>query len=284
MKTPTRTRKSSTVPSAATGTIEGGARSGSRPSASRADSSNYERTILLPDLHCPFEDECAASTALAFVRHYKPHVVFVLGDWIDFYQLSRFDKDPRRGLQLQDDVDRCILWLGRTRKAAPDARIVYLRGNHEHRLTRFLWGNAAPLANLRNLSLPELLDFRANRIEYAETGQIMHHGFCLKHGNVVRARSGASATGELDKEGVSGASGHTHRLSQVYKRNRAGFWTWAECGCLCDLAPEYMEGQTPDWQHGLAFGSFKQGGERFELSTRAIVNGKLVYDGCEIKA
>src|SRR5438552_458047 len=43
----------------------------------------YERSIFLPDIHAPFVDHDALAVALAFVRHFQPDVVFLIGDVVD---------------------------------------------------------------------------------------------------------------------------------------------------------------------------------------------------------
>lgn len=73
-------------------------------------------------------------------------------------------------------------------------------------------------------------------------------------------------------------------LAQVYKRNYGGMYTWIECGCLCELDPEYAEGQIMDWAHGLAYGYFKKNEHRFIVHTLPIVKGKVVFEGLEITA
>lgn len=243
---------------------------------------SYERSVFIPDLHVPYHDEKAFACALNFVKAFQPDFIFIIGDWVDFYQLSKFDKNPARIHQLQDDIDASVKCLRRLRATAPKAKIYFIKGNHCHRLTRFLWSAAAALASLRALTVPELLNFKELDIEYVEAGSMMFHGFLVKHGNVVRTRSGYSATGELEKAGVSGISGHTHRLSHIFKRHYGGMYAWAEIGCLCQLSPEYMEGQIPDWQHGLAFGYFKKGDNRFIVHVLPIIKGKLIFDGKEI--
>lgn len=244
----------------------------------------FERSVFIPDLHAPYFDKRAYSCALKFVRHYRPSIVFIIGDWVDFYQLSKFDKRPERIHTLQEDINSGINCLRRLREAAPKARIYYIRGNHEQRLTRFLWSKAAELSSLQCLTVPQLLHLPELNIEYVEKSSMLFHGFLVKHGNVVRTRSGYSATGELEKAGISGISGHTHRLSHVFKSHFGGTYTWAEIGCLCELESEYMEGQRADWQHGIAYGEFKRNGKRFTIHVLPIIDGELVYDGQEIRA
>lgn len=239
----------------------------------------FERSVFIPDLHVPYHDEKVFACALNFVKKFKPDFIFIIGDWVDFYQLSKFDKNPSRIHELQDDIDTAIACLRRLRACAPKAKIYYIRGNHEARLNRYLWSTAASLSSLRCIAIPELLNFKELGIEYVEQGSMMFHGFLVKHGNVVRTRSGYSATGELEKAGISGVSGHTHRLSQVFKRHYGGMYTWAEIGCLCKLDSEYMEGQVADWQHGIGFGYFKKADNNFVIHVLPIIKGRLIFDG-----
>lgn len=243
----------------------------------------YERSVFIPDLHVPYMDELAFSTAIAFIKEYKPHVIFVIGDVVDFYALSKYDKDPGRISGLQEELDEAWRVLARIRRAAPHARITYLYGNHEARLKKFLWRKAPELTSLRFLKLDELLHLKDLNIKPIESGVTNFHGMVVKHGNVVRNRSGYSATGELEKVGTSGISGHTHRLSQVFKTNYGGFYTWVESGCLCDLKPEYLEGQVADWQHGITYGLFAKHDTRFVLHPTPIIKGKLVFAGSDIR-
>jgi hypothetical protein len=227
-------------------------------------------------------DGDALRTALAFVRVFQPSHVFLIGDVLDAYQVSTFDKDPERRFQLQDDIDAAYGVLKQIRKAAPQAIIYYLKGNHEHRMQKYLWRQAPELSGLRSLSLPKLLSLDDLKIKWVEEGSMMFHGFLVKHGNIVRSRSGYTATGEMEKAGVSGVSGHTHRLSQIFKRNYGGMFTWVECGCLCQLQPEYADGALMDWGHGLAVGHFAKESKRFNINPYPIIKGTLLYDGREI--
>ena len=246
--------------------------------------SGYERTAFIPDLHAPNIDERAFRCALAFLGVFKPDHVFVLGDVVDFYQVSSFDKDPARLHQLQDDIDAGTAALRRIRQACPlGTKITMLKGNHEARLARACRSNLPALASIRNLRMPELLNLGAYDIEYVESGITRHHGFVVKHGDIVSSKSGYTAGREMSKAGISGISGHTHRLGQVFETNYSGMLTWVEAGCLCELTPEYIDG-LPNWQHGMAYGYWRRGDRRFTVHTLPIINGRAVYGGREVGA
>ncbi len=242
-----------------------------------------ERALFLSDIHVPFHDEVALDVAIQFSRFFKPNYLFLMGDIVDCYSVSRFDKDPKRRLTLQGEVDATQDTLAVIRKAVGAAcKVYYVEGNHEYRLERYLWSKAPELGTLRELSVEALLGLSELGITYVSKGKMEYHGFIVKHGHVIRKWAGYSAHAELEKNGKSGASGHTHRLAQIFRTDLTGVHTWIETGCLCDLEPEYMEGQQADWQHGLAYGMFRKQDKRFAIHAVPIVDGSLIFGSKEI--
>lgn len=234
------------------------------------------RFVYLPDPHGQFIDWQAAECAFAFMRAHKPHLVIIGGDVVDFYQLSRFEKNPERMLELPDDIGAGNKFLRGSRRHAKHAQMEMTGGNHERRMQAFLWSQGAALLKLKELSIPKLLGLGDLGIRYHESGVWRFKTLTFKHGHYVRSRAGYTATAELQREGTSGCSGHTHRIGEVSLTNRGGFYKWVEAGCLCQLTPEYMPGQVPDWQQGLAYGAFAGSG-RFSLHTAHIIGGKTMY-------
>jgi hypothetical protein len=243
-----------------------------------------ERALFFSDPHAKFQDNIAVDVALQFARFWKPHYLFLMGDVIDFYSIARFDNDPRRKLDIQTEIDAARELLVTIRQAVgADCHIYYIEGNHEYRISKFLWSKAPELAHLRSLNLPGLLELKDLGIKYVSKGKMEYHGFVIKHGHLIRKRSGYAAHAELDAVGKSGASGHTHRLGQVYRTDTTGSYTWVETGCLCDLSPEWCEGKTMDWQHGFAYGMFRKHDDRFVVHTLPIVKGSVIFGEREIK-
>lgn len=235
-----------------------------------------ERELYIPDAHVPYEDPVAMEAMLRFVPIFKPHRLFILGDFNDFYQVSRFQVDPMRMFTLRADLDQGRRWLVRIRDAAPDAEIVYLEGNHEHRLVKYLWRVAPQIAVLRGISVPEQLGLEELRIRYVPGGIVDTPVGVVKHGNQTNRFGGYSARNELSKNIATGVSGHTHRLGHHYRRSRSmGMLDWMECGCLCQLDAEYGEGQTLDWQHGLGYSYVR--GDTAARHLLPIENGRILW-------
>ena len=154
-----------------------------------------------------------------------------------------------------------------------------LESNHLARLKRYLWSQAPELHGLRALRLENLLQVDKTGLEFKEIFRF--NNFLFKHGDIVRKHSGYTAKAEFDKEGVSGASGHTHRLGVYYTTKRSGKYVWLECGCLCTLRPEWIRG-VPDWQHGLGLISFGDDGH-FEAKAVPIINYQILWGDTRIR-
>lgn len=246
---------------------------------------NVERGVFIPDLHVPYQHNKAFNAALEFIDFIKPSKVWIIGDWVDFYQISDFERNPERIPELQDDITLGVEHLRAVRAIAPSADIYFIPGNHEYRLKRYLWTKAMPLASLKGLKLDELLKLEKFKIKYMEYGFHQYGKLLVTHGSLIRKDAGAAAAAEQQRSGMSGVTGHTHRLAQIFKRDESGYYTWMEIGCLCKIdrkQVEWARGQQFNWQHGLGVGFFKKNSNRFSISPLPIVNGKVFFDLKEI--
>ena len=240
-----------------------------------------------PDTHGIYADWQAIDAALALSRWYRPKRIILLGDHGDLESVSRFDKPPEAVFRIGDDIEAVQKFMRLVRESNPDARIEYLEGNHERRFKRYLWKHPeiGALMKWQGMDLARILGVADYSIEYVEAGFVMaNERFMWKHGNAVRGKSAASAMAELDKNGISGASGHTHRLGLHYKTTKAGVGVWCESGCLCGLDPPYAEGQTMDWQQGVSLGSVALRGNGFTVHPVPIVNGRARILGADVAA
>jgi hypothetical protein len=229
--------------------------------------------VSLNDVHCPFQDSLAVDVAIKFCGFIQPDII-ILHEWHDFYNLSRFDKDPLREESLQYEIDEVKKYFWAIRKLCPKSRIILLNSNHLDRLKKYCWRQAQALSSLNVLKIEKLLELSEFKIEYME--DFTHENFLFTHGNIVRKDSGMTARTELQREGVSGCSGHTHRLGVHYKTLRGGSYVWLESGCLCKLNPEYIEG-TADWQQGISLISFKPNSDHFYAQVLPIINYQILW-------
>ncbi len=241
-----------------------------------------------PDTHGIYADLEAIDCALALSRWYKPKRVILFGDHVDFEGISRFEKPHEAISRMVDDLSAQYKFCGQVRESHPDADIFYIPGNHEWRFERFLWKcpEAAAILKAKEMDLPKVLGIADFNIKWAEDGYVVGNSkFMWKHGDAVRSKSGVSAMVELERNGMSGASGHTHRLGMYYSTTRMGSAVWAESGCLCNLDPPYAKkGQKMNWQQGISLGSVSPGGKGFTVHTVPIVKGRAKILGMDIGA
>lgn len=241
----------------------------------------YKKVLYVSDIHAPFHDNKAINAMIAFAKWFKPDVVIYMGDLVDFYAISHFAKDPMRALQLQKEIDSAVSVLTRIDTACNGAEKFFIRGNHEMRMQKFLWTRAAELSSLRGLSVERLLKLDDFGIKYMKNGRMTYRGNVIKHGDLVRKFSAYTSKGEFDATGMSGKSAHTHRAGVYRVTNESGSYTWMECGCLCLLNAEYMDGKIPNWQQGFGISYFKEGSRRFQDEFVPIIKGKAMYGGME---
>lgn len=208
------------------------------------------KVAVLNDTHIPYHNKVMVKNFIQFCEDEQPDQIILNGDMVDFYDLSSFDKNPEREGKLQEELDILKHFLSALRRKCPSSKIVYIEGNHEDRLRRYLWKNAKSLSSLRALKFEELLSLRQYRVDYIKDSYFIN-GFEFTHGEMVRTHSSYSAKAEYDKHQSSGISGHTHRMGVFCKTTYNGTFGWWENGCGCELNPEYIKG-IPDWQNGFA--------------------------------
>ena len=236
------------------------------PPAVTGRTGRYEKILFIPDIHCGDHDEKAVALMLGVVQHVQPDRIIQLGDCLDFYGLSRFDKNPLRfAARVQYELDvQAELYL-RIHELAPKAFCQQILGNHEERGIRFLWTNPA-LSDLRALQLPNLMrlgDLGWEPVVHKEIW-LASESFVVRHGTHVRRWGGYSAKAEMDTTLVSGISGHTHRQALYPLSSHAGELVWCEAGNLQRNAPEWHT-SFQNWQQGVVLAEFERDGNAFDL-------------------
>jgi hypothetical protein len=259
----------------------------------------FERHVILSDLHYrtytqqvwdaeagrykpvqrTVHDPAALRVVEAFLRSWKPDVIWFNGDMLDFAPLSKHDKEPYERDGLEQDIMGARAIFRRFRRDHPRAAMHYLLGNHEAWLEKYLRRNAAELRWLSALSYHVMFDSKELRMPiypYGERVPILPGVLEVTHGDKIAPKSGYTAHKMLEA-GISGVSGHVHRLGMVYRTTRTGTTVWAEGGCLCDLNPSYV--RDPNWQLGITVLYVDRKNSRFHMDQIPIVGNRMVYAG-----
>lgn len=104
---------------------------------------SLKRLLIVPDTHAPYHNQRAWDLMLKAARGFRPQTIIHMGDLADFYALSTFSKDPARALRLDEElkVSRHL----RSQLDALGGRRVFIEGNHEDRVRRYLQDKAPEL-------------------------------------------------------------------------------------------------------------------------------------------
>lgn len=244
----------------------------------------YRKAVAINDQHIPYDDTVINELVFDFIRDFKPDIIDVLGDIVDFFQISKFSTDPKRKTTLQADIDKTHAYLKTLREIAPKAEIELHFGNHLDRLRKYIWNNAKELDCIRSLHLPFLLGLDSLGISYIESaeGYRQRGKLVLTHGHVISQDSAMTARRNLNRYGLSVICGHTHRGGATYKTDLLGVRGAWENFCLCrmDLAKEWRVG-VANWQTGFSYLFYYA--DRFEVHQCPIIKRRFTALGKEYR-
>jgi len=235
------------------------------------------RILVLSDIHFPHHDEKALAAAIAYGRKINPTIVYLNGDTVENYALSRWEPDPRKR-DLAGEIKSVKQGLAYLRERFPKAVIVFKHGNHEARSEDYLRRKAPELLGVEDFKLSRLLDFEGKGIQevellqFAQLGKLnIIHGHELPKGisNPVNP-----ARGMFMRTAETSMCGHFHQTSQHteargIKKEVVSCWT---TGCLCGLQPDYAV--VNKWNHGFAVVETDRNGD-FEVSNLKVIGGKV---------
>lgn len=223
------------------------------------------KALICGDLHVPSHDARALECVLGYLKGYRPDYFIFLGDLTDFDMFSRFLQDPRKRRDPQREIERARETVKRFEGAAGAAKLVFLKGNHEARLEKYIQRNAPNLMYLECLDLVGLLGLEKWKVydypHYARLGKLI-----VQHGEAYGASVCERNVAKFGSYNV--VQGHSHRLAQVFVRRVDGVFSSVQAGCLCSLSPSYT--QRPNWQQG--FVTYDRG----QLKTHLIVRGDVI--------
>ena len=230
--------------------------------------------LLLSDIHVPYHDIPALTTALKYGKEQGINTIYLNGDSIDFHGLSDFEKDP---LLRSPDQERDMLCnlLSVMREIFPNAQIYFKEGNHEKRWLRYIRNKAPLLEKFREFSLPCIFDFNKYGVHHIENTTIVEMGkLIVLHGHELYGSGGVMPARSLwMKVKCSAIMGHVHVPSEFSDKNiKDEFSTCWSTGCLSHLRPKYNPNSR--YVHGFAHVTTDDNGN-FNVRNFRIVNGKI---------
>lgn len=237
-----------------------------------------EKILIIPDTHVPYQDKKAFELMLKVGKDFKPDHVVILGDFVDFYSVSNYSKDPNRVSLLEEEVEATKEALGRV-KALKAKNNVFIAGNHEDRLERYLKDKAPELFNY--VTIPKVLELKENGFKYVPYKHSYKLGklyFTHDVGNAGRFAHYKA----LDTFQHNIITGHTHRLGYAIEGNAEGErHVTAMLGWLGDVsAIDYMHivKAKKDWSLGFGVAYMEPNGNAHVVPV-PIVDNKCVVEG-----
>lgn len=242
----------------------------STPDVFQADD---KKLLVFSDVHFPFQDNLAVQSMMQFAIEYQPDIIVMLGDMIDFYQISTFVKNPAKK-SVKQEIDETRKFLEELRYQFPQARIIFKTGNHCDRMEKFIFQNAKQIHDLISDLLPLQLGLDTLKIEYI-TEPFAVGKLWFLHGH-------EKPGGAYNPEYITNVIwqyvhdhfivGHFHRKQQKTFKNISGatFWT----GALGYLAGQMEYALLNKWTQGFCTIDYSKNGH-FRATNREIQNGEI---------
>lgn len=237
---------------------------------------NHNNILVIGDLHIPYHNIPALTLALKYGMENEVNTILLNGDVIDFYAISRFEKDPRKR-NFGHEVLMTRQFLGTLRKLFPNAAIYYKCGNHDVRYDHYIMRNAPDLLGMNEFSFESLMKLDELNITFIPDKQIIRAGnLTILHGHELGQSVFSPvniARGLFLRAKDNALCNHHHQASEHSEPNINGKLTtcWS-VACLCELHPDYMP--INKHHHGFAHVKIMDTGE-FDVSNYRIVNGKI---------
>lgn len=236
-----------------------------------------KRVLCLYDVHVPYHDVEALHCAINEGIKKKCDTIFLGGDIIDAYEISRYEKSKFKR-NWKEEIQLTKQFFSYLRFRFKEARIYYIRGNHELRYEAYIKKNASVLEGLDEIEFTNLLDFdRFGIIEVPPSETAQYRGLNLIHGMEFGSSTFSPvnvARGLYMRAKTSAMCGHSHQTSEHTETDMNGKITtcWS-VGCLCELRPDYSK--YAKFNHGFAVieGRRKDG---YHVTNYRIHNGKIL--------
>jgi predicted phosphodiesterase len=238
---------------------------------------SQSNTLIISDLHFPYQDNKAIELALNYGIEKKVNCILINGDLLDFATISRHEKDWRARTVFQEfEAARSFLFT--LRKVFPKAKIVFKLGNHDERWEKWLYVKAPELFDDPEYRLEVRLKLGELKIETVSDKRPIRIGkLTVLHGHEL-AGGGAGgvnpARATFLKTMDSTLVSHYHKTSSHVETSMTGSVISVDSiGCLCGLNPLYL----PINKHNLGFAHVEldiKTGE-YQLHNKKIVKGRV---------
>lgn len=237
------------------------------------------QTLWVPDQHIPYNDLRYWKLLLKVAKAKKFHRIVILGDFGDFYCTSRHLKSPDRTQDLEWEIAEQNKALDELDALGAKEKL-FILGNHENNLSRFLSDKAPQLFNI--VKVEKLLKLRERGwrttayMDHTRVGKVYVTHETGSSGERAHITSSNKFKGSV-------VIGHTHRCAINYSMTLAGKGhVAAMVGWGGDpKKAEYMHRvSTTDWTLGFGVGTEDSAGA-MHLQACPVIDYRVIVDGVQ---
>lgn len=178
------------------------------------------KLMVFGDVHLPYESKDAVKLLFKAMREFKPDYILMMGDILDCFSISSFTKDKRKISLLSEEFEAGNKFLDEMTDCVDSScQVVYIEGNHEARLKKYVNEKASELSGL--VSIEKGLNLSAREILYVpyrnfwQLGKVIYTHDLDYAGAYVANRAVASAQHSI-------VVGHAHRIGLVVESDLRG--------------------------------------------------------------
>jgi hypothetical protein len=175
-----------------------------------------KRTVVIPDLQCPYEDQAYVRSMSLFIKAFRPDVVVTIGDEIDLPQVSRWTENTPGWYEqtLASDRDHTVDVLWQLTEYAKEG--VVIRSNHTDRLYNVIMKKIPSFLSLPELRFEKFLKLDELGLKYWKDPYPIAKGWVAIHGDLggLNPNPGMSALNQAKRMGQNVIMGHTHKAGR----------------------------------------------------------------------
>ncbi len=240
-----------------------------------------ESVVFIPDCHHPYVDQNAWQLALKVVRKVQPKVIVILGDFSDCLPVTGHGLDGPLRYSLLAEISAARHALKELEEAAGPQldRKIFIEGNHETRLNRYIMQRAPELHGM--VDIEKSLGLEESGWEFYPYKTTCQLGKLHITHDTGKAGKNAHRSAALAYMGSS-IIGHTHRMAYEVTGTFDGTpYLGAMFGWLGDRkAANYMhEVGAAEWVHGMGVGYIEWGTGIVHVQPIPFVHNKCVVAG-----
>lgn len=176
-----------------------------------------KNALIIPDTHAPHHDHRAFMLMLNSTSQMYPNLdeIVLLGDFGEFASVATHAKHPKLNRLLSKELKSVNALLDLVDRYFPKIKKVFIEGNHEYRVYRYLRDQSPELFDVFNLR-SELLKNRSNWswVPYgpSQKYRVLESKLWARHEPKGGGEYTAAST--VKRAGASVIFGHTHRIQE----------------------------------------------------------------------